>query len=331
MGGQGEPVEAASRGLGQTEKNTTKCQPTIAGAGICTLDHFFTAPQIPWGNGTYIERFLLQGGGMVGTAIVACARLGARCLLYTPLADDYMGGRILEELRAEGIDTSHVTVSAGGSSPFTLIHIDPGSGERTIFFRPGSGLNDLEKMYDFTAIDGCQVLLVDDIFPNIAIAAAREAHTHGIPVVGDLYTGPLNKELLNWVDILITSTWFAERIGCKDNLPRALQTIHELGPRTAIITRGTEGWVYSGPAGCGGGKAFPTQPIDTTGAGDAFHGAFAYGVASGWDLDKCGEFAAAVAAIKCSQPGGRSGLPSLDKVVTYLQQKGSAAWLDRWE
>lgn len=58
--------------------------------------------------------------------------------------------------------------------------------------------------------------------------------------------------------------------------------------------------------------------VDTTGAGDVFHGAFAYGVANGWDTSRCGEFAAAVAAIKCMQRGGRTGIPTLEQTLEFL-------------
>jgi len=66
--------------------------------------------------------------------------------------------------------------------------------------------------------------------------------------------------------------------------------------------------------------------VDTTGAGDTFHGAFAYGVARGWDTERCGEFAAAVAAIKCTMPGGRTGLPTLQKALEFLRSRGRLDW-----
>ena len=79
---------------------------------------------------------------------------------------------------------------------------------------------------------------------------------------------------------------------------------------------------FSAPSGRGSGKAFEVDVVDTTGAGDTFHGAFAFGVACGWQIAKCAEFASAVAAINCTKPGGRTGLPTLDQTSEFLKARG---------
>jgi sugar/nucleoside kinase (ribokinase family) len=284
------------------------------------------APQVPWGGTAPIEEYRVQGGGLVGTALVACARLGASCFLFSFLSHDQVGAEVASELAAEGIKLEGVAGIPQGTSPFSFIHVDSRTGERTIFHRPAAGL-ERAVLPDLSRIAGCDVLLVDDYYPDLALAAARQARRLQIPVVADL-TVSLSKspELFREITVLIAPKIFASQIGYAGDLPGALQAIHWLGPETAMFTLGREGYVYSSPEGQGRGKAFKVATADTTGAGDAFHGAFAYGLALHWDIPRCAEFAAAVAAIKCTKPGGRTGLPTLPQAIHFLKRNGRLDW-----
>lgn len=300
--------------------------PRIAGAGICCLDHIVTAPQAPWGDTALVSGYSVQGGGLVATALVACARLGAQSKLFSLLGDDIVADQVLAELAVEQVDTSAVVRVRHGASPFSFIHVTEHSGERTIYHRSGAGLNAFASSVDLRGIRGSHALLVDDVYPDLALSAARLARESGIPVVADMIPGPDSSNLLHCVDVLIAPRHFALGIGLENNLEAALRAIHEMGPSTAVITLGSEGWVCSGPNGSGRGGAFEVDVVDTTGAGDTFHGAFAYGLALGWDAARCCEFASAVAAIKCTQPGGRTGLPSLSRTIEFLQERSRLDW-----
>jgi sulfofructose kinase len=74
--------------------------------------------------------------------------------------------------------------------------------------------------------------------------------------------------------------------------------------------------------------AFGVEVVDTTGAGDVFHGAFAYGLAQGWPSAKCVEFASAVAALSCRALGGRRGIPTVGAALRYLGDHGSGDWAE---
>jgi sugar/nucleoside kinase (ribokinase family) len=300
----------------------------IAGAGICCLDRIFVAPQVAWSGTARVEEYRDQGGGLVGTALVTCARLGAECFLFSFLSHDEVGAQVASELAAEGIKLEGVAGIPQGTSPFSFIHVDSRSGERTIFHRPATGL-DRAVLPDLARIAECDVLLVDDYYPDLALAAAGTARRNGIPVVADV-TVTLSKcpDLFREINVLIAPRAFAAQIGYAGDLTGALQAIHRLGPETAIITLGREGYVYSSPEGQGRGKAFKVAAVDTTGAGDAFHGAFAYGLARRWEFQRCAEFAAAVAAIKCTKPGGRTGLPTLPQIIHFLIGNGRLDWSD---
>ena len=302
--------------------------PRIAGAGICCLDHIFVAPQVAWGGTARVEEYRVQGGGLAGTALVACARLGASCLLFSFLSHDEVGAQVASELAAEGIKLEGVAGIPQGTSPFSFIHVDNRSGERTIFHRPAAGL-ERAVLPHLGRIAESDVLLVDDYYPELALAAARTARQNGVSVVADL-TVSLSKcpDLFREINVLIAPRAFAAQIGYAGDLPGALQAIHRLGPETVLITLGREGYMYSSTEGQGKGKAFKVAVVDTTGAGDAFHGAFAYGFARQWELERCAEFAAAVAAIKCTKPGGRTGLPTLPQTVHFLKRNGRLDWSD---
>ena len=300
--------------------------PAIAGAGVACLDYVFFSRRPAWGGTAEVEDFLVQGGGLVGTALVACARLGARCQIYSYLSNDETGTQVAAGLARERIRLNGVVAVPGGVSPFSLIHVDSVSGDRTIFHRPAAGV-EKAAVPDLEGIAGCQAVLVDDYYPKLALAAARKARENGIPVIADAAVNPVrNEELMRQVSVLIAPVSVAGRLKNTQELEDALDAFRSLGPETVVFTLGPEGWVFSGPTGRGRGSAFAVLVRDTTGAGDAFHGAFAYAVARGWDVERSAEFAGAVAAIKCTRPGGRDGLPSLEQVLAFLGKYGRLDW-----
>lgn len=285
------------------------------------MDHILVSPQVPWGDTALVSNYYAQGGGLVATALVACARLGAECELYSLLGDDPVGDQIVAELVEEKVSARGIARVPGAGSPFSFIHVDEMSGERTIFHRPGTGLEWNEQLFDFKRIASCQAIIVDDVYLELSIAGARYASDCNVPVVADLVPSELHSDLLKYVNVLIAPRHFARQIGCENNMDAALDAIHDLGPTAAVITLGADGWVYSDPSGRGRGNAFKVDVVDTTGAGDTFHGAFAFGMASGWNTERCCEFGAAVAALKCTKAGGRTGLPSLSQTLEFLQDK----------
>jgi sulfofructose kinase len=300
--------------------------PKIAGAGICCLDHILVAPQIPWGTSAHVEKYHIRTGGLVATALMTCARLGAECQLFSYLGDDEAGNRVAIGLAEEGVSLSGVNRSCGGSTPFSIIHVDRRSGERTIFHRSAFGI-ERKELPEFDWIATCDALLVDDYYPRLAQAAAHVAASKGIPVVADVTTNPRKHlDFFRNISVLIVPREFAAQIGFADNLSGALDAMHWLGPKTALITLGAEGWMGSIQGRKTRGAGFKVEVADTTGAGDAFHGAFAYGLARKWDTERCGEFAAAVAAIKCSRPGGAASLPSISEAVYFLKRNGRLDW-----
>ena len=112
------------------------------------------------------------------------------------------------------------------------------------------------------------------------------------------------------------------RGGCEE----ALELLHSYGARIAVVTAGGRGCWYSAGGERGHCKAFEVEVVDTTGAGDVFHGAFAYALARGWEVARCVEFSAAVAALKCGKLGGRTGIPTLPQTLEFLRANGRLDW-----
>jgi len=303
----------------------------ITGAGICCQDYIAVAPAVDWGETSHITEYCEQGGGLVATALVACARLGAETRLFSLLGAERVGDQIAQELREEGIDLEGVIRLSGGDSPFSFIHVNADNGERTIFHRRATGL--AWPTADLGADVEADVLLVDYYFPDLARVATRSARERGIPVVADTVPNDASRAWLRDVDVLIAPHHYVRNGGFGDSdteaaLDAALDSIHAMGPSTAIITLGAAGWIASDKAGRTRGAAFSVDVVDTVGAGDVFHGAYAFGLAHKWSTPRCAEFASAVAALKCTRVGGRTGIPTLNRTLEFLRQHRPDTWSD---
>ena len=170
-----------------------------------------------------------------------------------------------------------------------------------------------------SVIESARGLLVDSLEPNAALTAAVTARAAGIPVVVD--AGTLREgvvELLPFCDYIVGSELFACQIsGGKEPL-KALDDIMSFGPKAAVITLGERGCVFLSGSERFSVDGFEVGAVDTTGAGDVFHGAFLFGVLQGWDIYRICVFANATAAMKCRMPGGRRGIPDRVEVHAFL-------------
>jgi len=135
--------------------------------------------------------------------------------------------------------------------------------------------------------------------------------------------GVPSKDLIGLVDIAIASDdWVRMALKAK-TVQEALEKLFARGVEIAGITLGSEGSIFKTEEEVFRQRGFKVKVVDTTGAGDVFHGAFAYGIAEGWDIRKTAEFASAVAAIKCKRLGGRAGIPDLQEAINFLRKTGS--------
>jgi sulfofructose kinase len=303
----------------------------VAAVGLACLDFLALARQAPVGGTASMRRLLIQGGGLTATAAVAAARLGAQVRLLTQVGDDDIGRRVLDELREERIDLSGSVEVPGAATPCSVVMVDPDSGDRTIYHFRGCGLERETWEPEVSFVASSHALVVDVIWRQAALAAAKAARAAGVPVVADFAPGADVEELAGLVDVFIVPESWAAAHGRaprdrEDGAPAdALQALHSYGARIAVVTVGREGCWYSGGES-GHCPAFEVDVVDTTGAGDVFHGAFAYALARRWELARCVEFASAVAALKCRALGGRTGIPNLGETLDFLRAHGQVEW-----
>ena len=289
------------------------------GVGFCSNDDISLLPEIPIDSKVKIIEHTIQGGGPAATSTVAASRLGLRAAFIGTVGDDDAGRRIIADFQSEKVDTSSIVVRHSRTSPIAYCWVDEPTGKRSVAWTRG----DTEELEageaNLKILDGAKVLHMDGHNPKGALAAAKRAKELGVLVNFD--AGTVREgvaELLPYADILITSEAFARSWTGENDLERALVKLSDYKPRVLGCTMGENGsMVYDG------GKfikcpAFKIDPVDTTGAGDVFHTAFAVRYLETQDLYECQRFGAAVSAIKCGKLGGRAGIPSRAQVDEFL-------------
>jgi sulfofructose kinase len=230
---------------------------------------------------------------------------------------------VLDSLTAEGIDASHAHTIEGGRGPMVLVCVDGATGERHFLHAvgrldPGTSVGSLEGLRDA----GC--VLVDGTLRESTTRWADEARRLGVPVVADSQwgTGEGLRDLLAHVDHAILGEGRALRQEVGEDYRRACQIVREMGPHHVVITLGARGLVSMEGEQFREMAAFPVEVVDTTGAGDVFHGAFCYGLVLGLSTEENLRFASATASLKCRRLGGRAGIPAFDEVVAFLRERG---------
>ena len=124
--------------------------------------------------------------------------------------------------------------------------------------------------------------------------------------------------LLRATDYLIASKVFAEALTGLTSPSEAAEVLAGYGSSVTVVTLGEEGSLTLAGGRSFHTPAFPVDVVDTTGAGDVYHGAFIFGLLREWPLEKTAEFASAVAAMSCTRLGGRQGIPTLDEAISFL-------------
>jgi len=265
-----------------------------------------------------------QCGGLTATALVAAARLGARCAYAGTLGTDDASRFVLGSLRREGVNVRHVLRRAGAGSVQSVIIVDERHRTRNIFYSTKNAIGADTNHPSKELIQSARVLLVDRFGVPGMIRAARIARAAGIPVVADLESSQFLRfdELLALADHLILSAHFACQITAVKRPAAAAAKLWRTGRSAVVVTCGAEGcWFLDGanknPEHF---SAFRVKATDTTGCGDVFHGAYAAALARELPLIERLRLASATAALKATRHGGQSGIPNLSAVEKFLRQ-----------
>jgi sulfofructose kinase len=260
------------------------------------------------------------GGGMAATAAVAAARLGGRVAFWGRIGDDPAGQAIRRELEAEGVDTVGLRTCAGAVTSTSAVVVDA-AGERLIVTHLGEGLEDNPGFLPLHMLAHARAVLVDPRWPEGALALLAAARARAVASVVDveMLAGPVLPALLALAGHAVFSRPGLAEFAPGLSEPEGLALARAAGAATPGVTQGAHGYLWLDEAGRAHRQpAFPVAAIDTTGAGDAFHGAYALGVAHGLAAAECARQGAAAAALKCTRPGTRAGLPSRDALEAFL-------------
>ena len=292
----------------------------FVGLGFCSNDYLALLPEIPIDSKVQMLRHLVQGGGPAATSTVAAARLGLSAAFIGVAGDDEPGKWILRDFEAEKVSTQGMTVRKGEASAIAYCWIDAPTGKRSVAWTRGT-LGELKpEEVDLELVRQAKILHLDGHNPAAALAAAKEARKHNIPVcldAGTLRDGV--RELLPYVTVLIASEMFARQYSGMEDLNKAIFSLAETGAGVVGVTMGNQGSMTLDRGKILRCPAFKVEPVDTTGAGDVYHAGFAVRYLETHDLMECMRFASAVAAIKCLQLGGRAGIPNRAQVEEFLK------------
>ena len=264
----------------------------------------------------------IQCGGPASTALVTLSRLGIKTSFLGSISDDSRGIEIVKELKKEKVDSTFLKITPGYSSQLAFIVITE-NGNRTIFWHRGSVPHLQPHDVNLSHFSRAKILHFDSLMIEAAQEAAKQAKNMGLTIVMDAGTmREGSQELLSMVDVLIASESFAEPlVGNVAPPEKALRILHELGPKEVIITLGSKGSIGLRDKTINFQKAIYIDAVDTTGAGDVYHGAYIYGLLQEWDMKKCMHFASIASAIKCTQIGARSGIPVLEEIKGFMRGK----------
>lgn len=293
----------------------------VVGVGLNATDTLLLVSRFPaYAGKEPFDEEMLSPGGQVASAMVACAKLGLRTKYVGTVGDDERGRIQLESLLTSGINLDHVQVRSNTPNQTAYIVIDRSTGERTVFWRRPEELRLDPSEITEEMIVSARLLHIDGHDTPAVERAARIARTHGIPVTVDvdtIYHG--FDRVLPYVDYLITSSEFPSRYTGENDPFKALAMIQqEYGMKLAGMTLGAQGCLARVDGKFHYSPAYVVHCVDTTGAGDVFHGAFCYAVVRGLPLMDALDFSNAMAAMNCTAIGARGGIATLDQVRALM-------------
>ena len=297
----------------------------VFGLGQCSLDYVGVFDSYPSPDTKHeFRRMIVQGGGPVATALVALSRWGRRCLFCGVVGDDGFGEQIRASLEAEGVDTRGLLVRAGEGSQFAFVIAEPVTGRRTILWRRPTGRAVAPAEVDTAWIEAARTFYTDGLFIEASLHAAAVARRAGRAVVvdaGTLRDGMLDLAALS--DVFIVSETFCRALVGGDAPLEACRRLAALGPSLTGVTLGARGYVALAHGEVISSPAHEVRVVDTTGCGDVFHAAVAYGLLRGWEARRCLDLANRAAARVATRPGGRSAIPSGDEMLSWAERSST--------
>ena len=317
----------------------------IVGIGASTLDRFIVVDHYPTGREVQqVISSTADGGGPVATALAVASKYGARTVMIDSIGDDMVGRHILDDFEKYNVNTDAIQVESGANSGVATILVKQSTGERAVFFERSTATEPEFLDAHKQLIESAHILHINGRHRQLmrsAMAIAKEVGTIISLDGGAQRYDEDMKPITEDSHIVIVARDYAEKYTGTTNLEEACRIIHERGALIAGVTDGANGSYFVWPDG----TSYRCEPfsqatvIDTTGAGDSFHGAFLARLVrcvyktmdtaqmhmngqellmhcNHTDLEHVAIFASAVAALNTQGIGGRTPLPSLESVLS---------------
>ncbi|KPL01334.1 MAG: hypothetical protein AMJ91_00205 [candidate division Zixibacteria bacterium SM23_73_3] len=301
--------------------STEKIKYDCVGLGVNAVDYLCVLDPYPHlDDKVDVIGSSVQGGGPVPTAMSTLAKLGARVSYIGKIGADPEGEFVKSQLEKERVDTQYLLIDEKIKTARAFIWVDKRSGKRTVALDRDKKNYIKKDELKFLASISTRFLHMDAREPDINILAARWAKKQNAQVcldVGSLRGGV--EKVFPFVDHLIVSKRFACGFVKTSDPFVACQEFMKKGFKTVVVTIGEAGCVYKSENEIFHSPGFCVKVVDTTGAGDVFHGAFIYGLLKKWSLKRIARFANACAAMKCRKLGGRAGIPTLREVESFMK------------
>ena len=302
---------------------TFKSKPfDVVGFGFNSVDQLCIVPEFPNPDSkTEILQYAKLAGGQTATALVFLARMGLRVKYIGKIGGDQNGQISLQSLKGEDLDISNVMVEEKCINHHAIIIIDQNLGERTILCQSDPNMMFAEDELKREDICAGRILHIDGYDPCSALRASIWCQEQGIYVSADLdRVVPGCEEIIKHVDFLITSKDFPSELTGNRDLTQSISELGNCFGGFLAVTLGKQGAIAWIEGRCEYFPALEIKAVDTTGAGDIFHGAFLYGILQNWPLNSIMAFANAAAGLSCKYLGARTGIRPLSEIMEYAQQ-----------
>jgi sulfofructose kinase len=297
--------------------------------GRSCLDYIAVVSQFPAENQKLpLEFRLAEGGGQGGTASCCIARLGGKVAYVGKLGDDDAGRICLKRLADFGVATEFVEIVSGGKTPVAYVFITAHSGARSIIYER----NALPKIkIDATLkklVGQTGVALLD---PEVTYLGGQLKTVAGsnVKVIYDSERWRQGiEDIMKKADYFIPSAEFLEADELQfHDMPfnQRMIKLNNMVTGNLIVTHGEKGAYYITGGTLYHVAAPELNAVDTVGAGDNFHAAFALALSKGFDLHQMVKFSVAVASLSCREYGGRNGVPDWKQALAAaetLKEKG---------
>ena len=271
-----------------------------------------------------------QGGGWVATALCAAGNLGMRASFCGVVGDDVFGRMIAEDFKYNNVDTSHLIVEKGKRSNFCLCITERAEKSKMLISRPGECREVERDDIDEEYIRSARMLHVGFVNEGIRKAADIIHTAEGKVSVDAAYYKPYVYDNYDIFDIFIGSEYYfnglLEELGIDTSKPlsdkekfKVMRYVQSKGPEIVIFTFGADGCMGIYGDNTFSLPAMDVPIVDTTGAGDVFHGAFDAAYLNGLDIVSAAKYATGVSSIKCTQMGGRAGIPDSETLEIFLK------------